>query len=357
MCWQETQLQQWLRVSPQRYAAFHRPALNLFGIPCCKRHWLKLKNLAFNIAVFMFILLPPFSHPMPAIRTTKTLTGRRKPGPKASRVQGGNAVSAPKLNISTLAGEVPPWSYSNHVVDDEAEIVILNTYQYNKEARNGFSELWICDVRHKEWRNLTTDIEFISHIGAPPVHQPLPPRVCAAMEFHKYNNGQRIVLLFGGQINGLDKKNLGEVSAQMIAIDIGTQPCKWWVLPIAGGDVVPRVDASAELLVANDRLFVFGGREYVNGKYHWLHSYSVATLANNQWTWTVRDVDFPANVQALGACGPGVAIRDGRNAAQILLTFEHPNVDVNDVIWNRPLGPQSFVVYDVASGTFAPQIG
>jgi hypothetical protein len=146
------------------------------------------------------------------------------------------------------------------------------------------------------------------------------------MAFFKYrSSGQRVILIFGGQVNGMDKNDLGEVSGEMIAIDVDR--CKWWVVDIAGGPVKPRVDAN--LLVIGDQLFLVGGRDYVDGEFQWVKSYSVATLKNNHWAWTTRDTAFSADVQALGVCDASVAIEDG-NSPKILLMFnERPDIDVD----------------------------
>jgi hypothetical protein len=93
--------------------------------------------------------------------------------------------------------------------------------------------------------------------------------------FFKYrSSSQRVILIFGGQVNGMDKNDLGEVSGEMIAIDVDR--CKWWVVDIAGSPVKPRVDAN--LIVIGDQLFLLGGQDYVDGGFQWVNSYSVATI-------------------------------------------------------------------------------
>lgn len=136
------------------------------------------------------------------------------------------------------------------------------------------------------------------------------------MAFYKVQaSGQRILLLFGGQVNGLKPDDLGEVSNELIAIDV--DHLKWWVVDVAGGPIASRVEA--RLIVVDDQLFIFGGKTSAGEQLESNESYSVASFANYHWTWDVRDEPYPAHVPALGFCCDAVAIQDG-DTQKILLT-------------------------------------
>ncbi|KAJ7857045.1 hypothetical protein B0H13DRAFT_2672830 [Mycena leptocephala] len=291
---------------------------------------------------------------MPAIRTSKAET----PGPsrvsRQRKVKEDSEDAAPAaemaLTTQKLNGDVPPLIPCNADIDQEKGIVFFNSY--NNHTKYG-SELYSLDLATRTWKNLSKKITFLPPpIGTPKRARQLPPRVGGAMAFFKYrSSGQRVILIFGGQVNGMDQNDLGEVSGEMIAIDVDR--CKWWVMDIAGGPVTPRVDA--DLIVVGDQLFILGGREYVDGEFRWVKSYSVATLKNNHWAWTTRDAAFPADVQALGVCDAGVAIEDG-NSPKILLMFnQRADIDVDS--WTFDVQPGSFVVFDIRSLTFMPQGG
>ncbi|KAJ6588236.1 hypothetical protein B0H19DRAFT_1366899 [Mycena capillaripes] len=104
----------------------------------------------------------------------------------------------------------------------------------------------------------------------------------------------------------------------MLAIDVEKR--RWWIVDVAGGNVMPRVES--KLIIIGDQLFIFGGRneEYfedvdeanVDGD-HWLNSYSIATLRNSQWIWDAHDVPLPPGVQAIGVCNAAAAIQDARS--------------------------------------------
>lgn len=135
------------------------------------------------------------------------------------------------------------------------------------------------------------------------------------MAFYKSPLGQRILFLFGGQINGTDEDDLGEVSNELIAIDVDN--LKWWIVDVAGGEVATRLEA--RLVVVDDQLFIFSGKTYINERFQPTESYNMATFRNRQWTWDVRDVPYPAHVPALGFCCGAATIRDG-DTPKILLT-------------------------------------
>jgi hypothetical protein len=136
-------------------------------------------------------------------------------------------------------------------------------------------------------------------------------------------SGQRLLLLFGGQINGTDTNDLGAVSNEMLAIDVERK--RWWVLDITGGQVTARVDSL--LVVIGKQLFIFGGKNYVGGHFNWVNSYSIASFADDgQITWDACDIPLPPNIQAIGVCCGAVVIQDG-DTSKILLTVGETNID------------------------------
>ncbi|KAJ7241720.1 hypothetical protein B0H12DRAFT_1133479 [Mycena haematopus] len=130
------------------------------------------------------------------------------------------------------------------------------------------------------------------------------------MAYYKVRaSGQRLLLLFGGQVNGLDPEALGEVSNEMIAIDV--DHLKWWVIDVAGGPVTARVEAG---------LIIVG---CVNEQLQTTESYSIASVGNNNWTWNVRDEPYPSHVPALGFCCDAIAVKDGvpRRSSSLLVAL------------------------------------
>ncbi|KAF7366774.1 hypothetical protein MSAN_00935700 [Mycena sanguinolenta] len=218
------------------------------------------------------------------------------------------------LSSQKLRGDPPPCEIpSSFAIDHEEQTLFFNTYN----ERDQSSEIFSCDLKKKTWKNITKAIRHLPHpIGTPERAQQLPPRYGGTMAYYKMKpSGQRLLLLFGGQVNGLDPDGHGEVSNEMIAIDVDN--LRWWVIGIAGGPVVPRVEA--HLIIVNDQLFVFGGKERVDEQLETTESYSVASFTNNSWIWDVRDEPYPSHVPALGSSCDAVTIQDG-DTQKILLT-------------------------------------
>ncbi|KAJ7764620.1 hypothetical protein DFH07DRAFT_956077 [Mycena maculata] len=172
------------------------------------------------------------------------------------------------------------------------------------------------------------------------------------MAFYKSKLGQRILLLFGGQINGADMDDLGEVSNELIAVDVDN--LKWWVVDVAGGPVTARLES--RLVIVGDQFFIFGGKTYVDGQFQPTESYSVATLRNHQWTWDAHDVPYPAHVPVLGSACDAVVIREG-DTTKILLSVGWHNIDPNTSASMPELLPRNMVLFDIGLRTFTPQIG
>ncbi|KAJ7672513.1 hypothetical protein DFH06DRAFT_1124387 [Mycena polygramma] len=122
---------------------------------------------------------------------------------------------------------------------------------------------------------------------------------------------------------------------------------RWWVVDIAGGPVAARVDS--HLIVVNDQLFIFGGNTYENGQFESTESYNIA---NNRWTWQVRDVPYPPHVPALGFCCDAVAIQDV-DSPKILLTVGCRDINNTESL---ELVARSFVLFDIGSTSFTTQL-
>ncbi|KAJ6464003.1 hypothetical protein C8R45DRAFT_506053 [Mycena sanguinolenta] len=151
------------------------------------------------------------------------------------------------LSIQKLRGDAPPCEIpSSFAIAHEEQVLFFNTY----DERDKSSDIFSCDLKTKTWKNITKKIRHLPHpIGTPERAQQLPPRYGGTMAYYKVKtSGQRLLLLFGGQVNGLEADARGEVSNEMIAIDI--DHLKWWVIDIAGGPVAAR--AEAHLIIVND---------------------------------------------------------------------------------------------------------
>ncbi|KAJ7507122.1 hypothetical protein B0H11DRAFT_1970350 [Mycena galericulata] len=283
--------------------------------------------------------------PSRATREGRVNAARVKTEREESRVP-----TASELNLETLKGDAPPYEVPSSIsIDDLEETIFFNTYDEN--AKYG-SDIYKCDLKRKIWKNITKDIHYLPPpIGSPERKRQLPSRFGGAMAFYKSKLGQRILLLFGGQINGTNKDDLGEVSNELIAVDV--DKLRWWVVDVAGGVVAARCES--QLVVVDNQFFIFGGKTYIDGQFHRMESYCIATLKNNQWTWDVRDAPYPAHVPPLGSCD-ATTILDGESP-KILLTVgcfrAIANYKDNMTV---DLLPRSFVLFDIGLRTFTPQV-
>ncbi|KAJ7218766.1 hypothetical protein C8J57DRAFT_1254763 [Mycena rebaudengoi] len=221
------------------------------------------------------------------------------------------------LSVHKLSGRLPPFQPPcSYAVDHENTSVFFNIYDETEEDGER-STIYCCDVLTKKWKNLTSSIRHLPQpFGSPPRKQPLPPRFGSAMAYYKSSvHGQRILLLFGGQIDGTSHHR-GEVSNELIAVDVDN--CTWWVVQLAGGDAEPRVES--RLVVSGDQLFLFGGKTFMDGRFEAIDSFCVATFRDMQWTWDVLDAPYPENIPSLGWCCGGTLMHDG-DAEHILLTM------------------------------------
>ncbi|KAJ7449634.1 hypothetical protein FB451DRAFT_1566953 [Mycena latifolia] len=260
------------------------------------------------------------------------------------------AVALNKLDVKKLGGDAPLMEVpSSHAIDHDAHLLFFNTY--NEVAEYG-SEIYSCNLKTTKWTKITEGLKYLPHsLGSPERERELPSRFGGAMAFYKsQSTGQRLLLLFGGQVNGTEKKDLGAVSNELIAVDIDAR--KWWVVDVAGGAVAARVEA--QLAVVDDQLFVFGGKTYEGKRYKAAESYCIASLRNQQWSWDVRDEPYPQHVPALGFCCDSTVMHDG-DTPKILLTVGYTDVTLDCA--EIELLPHSFVVFDVALRTFTPQAG
>ncbi|KAJ7639773.1 hypothetical protein DFH06DRAFT_641775 [Mycena polygramma] len=261
------------------------------------------------------------------------------------------AASGPgALAIQKLKGDLPPCEVpSSYVMDHENHTVFFNTYD---EVLKYGSQIYACNLKTNTWKNVTQGIRYLPRLpfGAPERARQLPSRYGGSMAFHKDKiTGQRLLLLFGGQVNGTDENDPGEVSNELIAVDVDRSV--WWVVDLVGGPVAARVES--HLIVVDDRFFVFGGKTYEEGQYRSTESYSVAEYANNRWTWQVRDVPYPQDVPPLGFSCDAVAIQDG-DSPKILLTAGC--TDYTDNPGPVQLVAHSFVLFDIESTTFTTQM-
>ncbi|KAK7042509.1 hypothetical protein R3P38DRAFT_3448567 [Favolaschia claudopus] len=266
------------------------------------------------------------------------------------------------LTVRKLLGDAPPCEVPcSFAIDHEQQTVFFNTYDENTKA----SEIYACNPQTRTWKNITKTIRHLPHpLGSPERAEQLPPRYGGSMAFYKIKStGQRVLLLFGGQVNGLKTDDdgpdgPGEVSNEMLAIDVDN--LKWWVIDIAGGRVSPRVQA--RMLVVDDSLFVFGGQTY-DGDVRLAanESYCIASYNNYAWTWDVRDEPYPAHTPALGYCCDAVAlsIQDEDDSSE----SPDSDTDTNNKILltigctdngeeSLNLTPTSFVLFDIVSRTF-----
>ncbi|KAJ7704496.1 hypothetical protein B0H17DRAFT_1326617 [Mycena rosella] len=260
---------------------------------------------------------------------------------KAERADSAVPAASSKLAVKKLKGDAPPAQPpSAKAIDDENQLLFFNTY--DESAKYG-SQIYSCDMKTATWTKITKSIKYLSRpLGTPERERQLPSRFGGAMAFYKAKpSGQRMLLLFGGQIDGTDEHFPGAVSNELIAVDLDA--AKWWVVDVAGGPVTARVEA--QLVVLDDQLFIFGGRTYENSEFRPAEAYCVATLRNQQWTWDVRDAPYPPHVPALGPYCDATSIRAG-DASKILLTVGNDKT--------THLGPRAFVVFDPALRTFTP---
>ncbi|KAF7343368.1 hypothetical protein MVEN_01769100 [Mycena venus] len=257
-----------------------------------------------------------------ASRQEKVKTAKIKTEKEESAESSRSVLAVQKLKDDAPLYEVP----RSFAVDHETQTVFFNTYDDGDK-----NQIYSCDLKTRTWKNITKTIHHLPHpIGSPERPQQLPSRYGGTMAFYKVQaSGQRLLLLFGGQINGLKTDDLGEVSNELIAIDVDT--LKWWVVDVAGGRVATRVEA---------HLLIFESTE----------SYCVARFADYKWAWEVRDERYPSHVPLLGFCCNAVAIQDG-DAQKILLT-----VGCTDSTETVDLNPTSFVLFDIGLRTFAPQV-
>ncbi|KAJ7639774.1 hypothetical protein DFH06DRAFT_641778 [Mycena polygramma] len=269
---------------------------------------------------------------------------------KAEREDSASVPAGPGvLTIQKLKGDIPPCETpSSYAIDHENRIVFFNTY--NEVLKYG-SEIYACDLKTNTWKNVTQGIQYLPGLpfGAPERARQLPSRYGGSMAFYKDKiTGQRLLLLFGGQVNGTEKDDLGDVSSELLAIDVDR--FRWWVVDIAGGPIAARVDS--HLIVVDDQLFIFGGNTYENGQFKSTESYNIARYANNRWTWQVRDVPYPPHVPALGFCCDAVAIQDVESP-KILLTVGCRDINNTESL---ELVARSFVLFDIGSTSFTTQL-
>ncbi|KAJ7178095.1 hypothetical protein C8R46DRAFT_669963 [Mycena filopes] len=150
----------------------------------------------------------------------------------------------------------------------------------------------------RTWRTLTDNIAHLPRpFGSPHRAEQLPSRFGGSMALWRSKEfDQRLLFIFGGQINGHDDNRVppGEMSNDLVAIDVDR--LRWWVVDVAGGAVAARKEA--ELVVVDDQIFLFGGTTLVDGGEKKIDSYSVCSLQAGQWRWEVRDEPYPAHVPA-----------------------------------------------------------
>ncbi|KAJ7720814.1 hypothetical protein B0H16DRAFT_1738649 [Mycena metata] len=256
-------------------------------------------------------------------RQTRAKGNAAKVKREAGWAEGSPSPSAWK--VRKLKGDAPPCEVpASFAVDHEAEVLFFNTYD---EAAEHGSEIYACDMKTQTWTNIT-----------------LPSRYGGSMAFYKSKtSGQRILFIFGGQVNGLDEDNPGEISSELITIDIDA--LKWWVVDVAGGAVAPRI--SSALVVVDDEIFIFGGRTYAGGELERTRSFSICSLKAGRWTWDVRDEPH----MALGQCWDAVVVQEG-NAPKILLPVSLDLYDRDDVKMAIELRPHNFLLFDIGSRTF-----
>ncbi|KAJ7720805.1 hypothetical protein B0H16DRAFT_1603945 [Mycena metata] len=259
-----------------------------------------------------------------------------------------DSTSLSTLTVQKLKGDAPPCEVpSSTAVDHESETLFFNTY--DETAKYG-SEIYRCDMKKKKWTNITKSIVHLPHpVGSPERPRQLPSRFAGSMAFYKSKTtGQRVLFIFGGQVNGTDRNDRGEVSSELIAIDVDR--LRWWVVDVAGGAVAPRLQST--LVVVKDQLLIFGGKTYVDGQFESIESYSVCTLEGGQWTWDVRDEHYPDHVPLLGFCCDAVVVEDDNNQ-KIILTVGCTDPDNTDTL---ELVPRSFIIFDIGLRTFTPQL-
>ncbi|KAJ7151365.1 hypothetical protein C8R43DRAFT_1004934 [Mycena crocata] len=266
----------------------------------------------------------------------------------AAHVKLERAESATLLTVKKLKGDAPPNEIpSSHAIDHENQVVFFNTY--DETAKYG-SEIYSCNLKNKMWTNITKSIKYLPHpIGTPERPRQLPSRYAGAMAYYKAkSSGQRLLFLFGGQINGTDEDDLGEVSNELIAIDIDN--AKWWTVEVAGGAITARL--WSDILIVDDRLFIFGGKTYVDGQAQSVDSYSIATVRNYRWSWEVCDVPYPGHLKSLGFCSDSAVIHDG-DTKKILLAAGFTDSEVGLTgSSNIDLSSRSFIVFDIHLRTF-----
>ncbi|KAJ6464178.1 hypothetical protein C8R47DRAFT_1156650 [Mycena vitilis] len=278
-----------------------------------------------------------------AARQDKAKSAKMKSEKEAAALPAGPG--AQKLKGDRPPSELP-FSYA---IDHENCIVFFNTYD---EVEKYGSQIYACDLKTKTWKNLTEKINFRPRLpfGAPERARQLPSLYGGAMAFYREKvTNQRLLLLFGGQVNGTDENDPGEVSNDLIAVDVDRSV--WWVVDIVGGPVAARVQS--RIIVVDNRFFIFGGKTYEEEQYSSTESYSIAGYDHKHWTWEVRDVPYPPHVPALGFCCDAMAVQDG-DSPKILLT-------VGCTDYTHDPGPvqlvaRSFVLFDTESRSFTTQM-
>ncbi|KAJ7130343.1 hypothetical protein C8R44DRAFT_872154 [Mycena epipterygia] len=273
---------------------------------------------------------------------------RRAKDAQVKTERGQSAVpDLPKLVVKKLKGDAPPSEVpSSHAIDDEEHVLFFNTY--NEDAEYG-SEIYACNLKRMTWKNITKSIKHLPFpLGSPECAEQLPSRFGGAMAFYRSRaSAQRILFIFGGQIDGLSQDNFGQISNELIAVDIDNS--KWWVVDVAGGPVTARVQS--QLVVVDDQLFIFGGKTCVDGQFQSTESYCIASLQNHQWTWEVRDTPYPSHVPALGFCCDSSIVQDGERQKILLIA------GCTDSEEEVKLLPPSFILFDIGLRTFTPQVG
>jgi hypothetical protein len=136
----------------------------------------------------------------------------------------------------------------------------------------------------------------------------LPPLHLPAITFLSINS-HRFIFLFGG-------RHGKKIKSDLIAIDIDN--LLWWVVPVEGGSVSPRMDAA--MVAIGTRIHIFNGlRQFDPDEvYYAMDSFSIIDYDPKtcQWRWLVCDQIYPPDLPDMGSSTCAVPVYDGK---QILL--------------------------------------
>ncbi|KAJ6625091.1 hypothetical protein B0H10DRAFT_2003671, partial [Mycena sp. CBHHK59/15] len=251
--------------------------------------------------------------------------------------------SSATLRADVLEGDAPlyqpPTGYAS---DHENDRVYFNTYDDTEKLKK--SEIYCCDFRTKRWKNITKSIHHLPPpLGSPRRKEQLPSRYGAGMAFYKSTiHRQHMLLLYGGQTDGLATAP-GAVSNELIAVDVDNT--KWWVVHVAGGKAVPRVQS--RLVVSGDTFCIFGGKTFVGGAFQPINSFCVATFRDMEWRWDVLDEPYPSHIPPLGWCCPATVVDRGR---KILL-----NVGCTDREDEVDVSADTIVLFNITERVFEAQ--